>query len=235
MGTSSRKQPFFFLPSFGKLLGRCEQLAQDYFSQLRSVRCCTASIDRSSEKHRVTGQWRRSYHPPATIPSFSLNGSPSLSHHGHFSGLARSVYSFPCFSNPRCYNLPPSVSLLQLDCAILSSLSVAQRRAALSEFHFRPITIHPRFKAAVTLRSSWRASVLAESNNFFSSSNPSRARHRYFSMTKRRTLLIPGLQGAFIGPANGNVSIRGKWLIEERSFDYPSRLLFARFYYTALA
>ena len=34
------------------------------------------------------------------------------------------------------------------------SRSVAVARTALSEFHFRPITIHPRFKAAVTLRSS---------------------------------------------------------------------------------
>ena len=56
---------FFFWKTASPLL---RATRTDYFSQLRSVRCCTASIDRSSEKHRVTGQWRRPFYPPAANP-----------------------------------------------------------------------------------------------------------------------------------------------------------------------
>lgn len=60
---------------------------------------------------------------------------------------------------------PPSLSI---------SLSIPPRSVSfcvfgpeLSEFHFRPITIHPRFKAAVTPR-SFRKRAAARSNHFFS-------------------------------------------------------------------
>lgn len=56
-------------------------------------------------------------------------------------GLVPSTYSFLCFL-PFCY-------ALYIYIYILPSRSVAVARAALSEFHFRPITIHPHFKAAV--------------------------------------------------------------------------------------
>lgn len=55
------------------------------------------------------------------------------------------------------------------------SLSLSRSRLSLSavfgpelsEFHFRPITIHPRFKAAVTPR-SFRKRAAIRSNHFFS-------------------------------------------------------------------
>ena len=47
------------------------------------VRCCTASIDRSSEKHRVTGQWRRPF--PSLVFVILPLARLSLSHSIHFS------------------------------------------------------------------------------------------------------------------------------------------------------
>lgn len=67
--------------------------------------------------------------PPLSFPLYPLLG------------LVPSTYSFLCFL--------PSVTLHMYSIYIyMLSRSVAGR-AALSEFHFRPITIHPRFKAAV--------------------------------------------------------------------------------------
>ena len=141
---------------------------------------------------------------------------------------------FPVPVSPIFLSLSHSLSVSLSLCRsihISSSRFVAVARAALSEFHFRPITIHPRFKAAVTLRSSLaRARAPARRRSprltppplpaLIIAVNPSAD---YFSMTNAR--LLP-FEGTFIGASNGHVSIRGARLIEERLSDSLSRLFF---------
>lgn len=112
-----------------------------------------ASIDRSSQRHRVTGHWRR--------PSLS----PCLSSLSRLSLLSLSHPHPPQLTLSAPFSRSPPLSI---------SLSIPPRSVSfcvfgpeLSEFHFRPITIHPRFKAAVTPR-SFRKRAAARSNHFFS-------------------------------------------------------------------
>lgn len=123
------------------------------------MQCCTASIDRSSQRHRVTGHWRRPSLclfpslPLSHSVSLSLPLSHPLSRHltlsPSHSAIAYSLSLFLFLS--LCLTLFRFVSFLPSACA--RSVSFCVFGPELSEFHFRPITIHPRFKAAVTPRS----------------------------------------------------------------------------------
>lgn len=124
------------------------------------MQCCTASIDRSSQRHRVTGHWRRPslcLFPSLPLSSHSVSLSLSLS---HILSVATSPFHRPILRSPTrslflflslCLTLFRFVSFLPSACA--RSVSFCVFGPELSEFHFRPITIHPRFKAAVTPRS----------------------------------------------------------------------------------
>lgn len=129
----------------------------------RSVQCCSPPLlieaHRGIELQATDGDYISFLVSPHLVSPPFLPFPPSFLS----LCLSPSATSAHPFSVPFCRLFPLSLSLFLLP----RSVSFCVFGPELSEFHFRPITIHPRFKAAVTPR-SFRKRAAARSNHFFS-------------------------------------------------------------------